>query len=85
MNVTTKEGVEVRPGQVWRDLDKRMGDRRCKVLGVEVQSYGSGFHRKRVTVAMMARCLSDGSVGHRRRAVQIARMHKGSSGWALVE
>ena len=31
----TKEGLEVRPGQVWRDLDKRMGGREVTVLWVK--------------------------------------------------
>lgn len=29
---TTKEGIEVRPGQVWRDLDKRMKGRTVTVI-----------------------------------------------------
>lgn len=33
MNVT-KEGIEVLPGQVWRDLDKRMHNRTVTVLSV---------------------------------------------------
>ncbi|MDO8713999.1 MAG: hypothetical protein Q7K13_05920 [Polynucleobacter sp.] len=31
---TTKEGIEVRPGQVWQDLDKRMSGRKKIVLEV---------------------------------------------------
>ena len=31
---TTKDGIEVKPGQVWRYLDKRMGDRTVTVLTV---------------------------------------------------
>ena len=30
----TKEGVEVKPGQVWRDLDKRMQGRLVTVVSV---------------------------------------------------
>lgn len=30
----TKEGIEVKPGQVWRDLDKRMRGRVVTVLSV---------------------------------------------------
>lgn len=31
---TTKEGIEVKRGQVWRDLDKRMNGRTVTVLRV---------------------------------------------------
>lgn len=34
MSNVTKEGIEVRPGQVWRDLDKRMGGRTVVVMAV---------------------------------------------------
>lgn len=30
----TKDGIEVKPGQVWRDLDKRMNGRTVVVLSV---------------------------------------------------
>ena len=32
---TTKEGIEVVPGQVWRDLDPRMNHRTVTVLRVQ--------------------------------------------------
>lgn len=32
---TTREGIEVKPGQVWRDLDKRM-DRTVTVQSVSI-------------------------------------------------
>lgn len=32
---TTKEGIEVKVGQVWRDLDKRMNGRTRTVVAVE--------------------------------------------------
>ncbi|EPZ0439134.1 hypothetical protein ACXI6M_004231 [Pseudomonas aeruginosa] len=31
----TKEGIEVKPGQVWKDLDKRQSGRQCKVVAIE--------------------------------------------------
>lgn len=34
MNIT-KDGVEVKVGQTWRDLDKRMKGRKRKVIRVE--------------------------------------------------
>jgi len=60
----TKEGVEVKVGQVWRDLDKR------------------GHGRTRTVVAV-----EDGRAvmgGPTKSKVSIARMHKSSTGWALV-
>lgn len=67
---TTKEGIEVKAGQVWLDLDKRTGgERKVRVLSV-----------------------SDGravvqAVGHGSQPISrisISRMHKMSTGWALV-
>ena len=54
---TTKEGVLVEPGQIWRDRDKRMSGRLVKILAVEygiatVQS-PSGGTRTRISVARM--------------------------------
>lgn len=34
MNIT-KNGIEVKPGQVWRDLDKRCNGRTRKIVRVE--------------------------------------------------
>ncbi len=64
----TKEGIEVLPGQVWRDLDKRMNGRRCKVVSVE---FGK---------AVMCSIYGSGAVTTR---VSVRRMHKGSTGWEL--
>jgi len=64
MSNATKEGIEVKPGQVWRNLDKRMNGRTRTVLSV-----------------------ADGKAhmdGTPQTKVSIARMHKGSKGWALV-
>lgn len=60
----TKEGVEVKAGQIWRDLDKRMSGRQRTVLTVE----GGKAHMD----------------GTPKTKVSIKRMHKGSTGWALV-
>ena len=54
---TTKEGVLVEPGQIWRDRDKRMYGRLVKILAVEhgiatVQS-PSGGTRSRISVTRM--------------------------------
>lgn len=61
---STKEGIEVKPGQVWRDLDKRMHGRQKTVLKVE----GGKAHMDGVP----------------KTKVSIRRMHKSSTGWALV-
>lgn len=72
MNVT-KEGIEVRPGQVWRDLDKRMGNRNARVLEVVAGK------------AKMERCRPDGATyGGSTTRVAVRRMHKSSTGWELV-
>lgn len=64
MTNTTKEGVEVKPGQVWRDLDKRMNGRTRTVLEVvDGKAYMDGVPKTKVS---------------------ISRLHKGSTGWALV-
>ena len=69
----TKGGVEVRPGQVWKDLDWRMGDRHCRVLSV-----AEGYAR-------MQCCNSTGYILMERvTKVAVRRMHRHSTGWALV-
>lgn len=64
----TKEGIEVKVGQVWRDLDKRMAGREVTVLEVadgkaRVGRAGSSIKATRLSVS---------------------RMHKSSTGWVLV-
>lgn len=61
----TKEGIEVKVGQVWQDLDKRMHGRKRTVI--EVQD---------------GKAHMDGTP---KTKVSIRRMHKGSTGWALVK
>ena len=66
----TKEGIEVKPGQVWKDLDKRSYGRQCKVIAIEddkakMQHYARGQLGSKTTVS-------------------IRRMHKHSTGWDLV-
>jgi hypothetical protein len=69
----TKEGIEVEAGQVWRDLDKRLDGRCCKVRRV---SFGR---------ATMVRCTQFGrELGDRETVVAVRRMHTGSTGWELV-
>lgn len=70
----TKEGVEVKPGQVWKDLDVRTkgpngGARTCTITAV-----------REGTCSMSV----DGAQPYRTTRVSIRRMHKGATGWALV-
>lgn len=71
---TTREGVIVRKGQIWRNLDKRMHNRHCRVEAV------------RDGKAVMVCCTEEGRVINSLREVRVAvaRMHKSSTGWALV-
>lgn len=70
----TKDGIEIRKGQVWRDLDKRMTSRHAKV---ETLRDGK---------AIMYLCTAEGRIIDAMREVKISisRMHKSSTGWALV-
>lgn len=69
MAAITKEGIEVEVGQVWRDLDKRMGNRQRKVIAIV-----SGMaHMAHPEIHQLPPTW-----------VSIARMHKHSAGWALV-
>jgi hypothetical protein len=71
----TKEGIEVKVGQVWKDLDKRMlnGQRHVKVMRV---------HEGKAVVQL---CHESGGVySVRETTISIRRMHKTSTGWALV-
>ena len=66
----TKEGIEVKPGQVWKDRDKRQSGHQCKVVAIEdgkakMQHYARGQLGSKTTVS-------------------IRRMHKHSTGWELV-
>ena len=71
--VLTKDGIAVKVGQVWKDLDKRMDDRHCKVIAVLEGR------------AHMNRCAPNGRVSTDAvTKVAIARMHRGSTGWVLV-
>lgn len=70
---TTKDGIEVKPGQVWRDLDKRMTNRHARVQEVKDDK------------AVMLQCTESGRViSERFMKIAIARMHKFSTGWSLV-
>lgn len=70
----TKEGIEVKKGQVWRDLDKRITNRHAMVETV------------RDGKAVMYLCTAEGRIINSMREIKIAvtRMHKSSTGWALV-
>ena len=84
INAKTREGVEVTPGQVWRDLDPRANGRHVLVLTVE---RGTGF-RCNGTVARVCPCQPNGRTfrdpPRPKSSLSVDRMHKGSSGRALV-
>lgn len=67
----TKEGIEVKRGQLWRDLDARMPNRICQV--------GSVSDGKAEMFAMV------GGQAGKRTFVSIRRMHKHSTGWVLKD
>ena len=69
MTTVTKEGVQVAVGQVWLDLDKRMDGRKRVVVAVEGDKAVMGHPT--IPSAPKVR-------------VSIRRMHKSSTGWALV-
>jgi hypothetical protein len=73
----TKEGVEVKIGQVWRDLDKRMRGR-C----VQVVEFGTITFVGKVRVQGYGRIT--GASGTK-RWLSVARMHRHSTGFELVE
>jgi hypothetical protein len=68
--LTTKHGVQVAVGQLWRDCDKRMNDRRRYVIEIDVQA---GEVRMGVT-----------QYDESGTWVSVRRMHKHSTGWELV-
>ncbi len=54
---TTRDGIEVQPGQTWRDRDKRMHGRTVTIVGVQggLAFYDRGQHRKpgRLSIARL--------------------------------
>lgn len=64
----TKDGVRVEVGQIWRDLDTRMGNRLRKVAEIR---------------GAKCRLVLDGHPRFA-SWVSIRRMHKHSTGWELV-
>lgn len=65
----TKEGIKVEVGQVWQDLDKRMHNRKCRVVDVtQGKATMQSIYSDAVPATKMA----------------VRRMHKGSTGWSLV-
>ena len=65
----TKDGIEVKVGQIWRDLDKRMDGRTRKVI--EVKDGKAVMQSPHQPTGMKTK-------------VSIKRMHKSSTGWELV-
>jgi len=71
----TKEGVEVRIGQVWLDLDKRMPGRR-----VQVMRFGNGTFAGKVRIRTLS---LDGVLSSQERWLAVSRMHRHSTGFKL--
>lgn len=68
----TKESVQVEPGQVWKDLDKRMNGRHVRVISVAKGK------------ALVARTNPDnGWTSDNTSKLSVRRMQK-SMGWVLV-
>lgn len=73
INAITREGVAIRVGQIWRDLDRRNGNRFCKVKTVK-----DG-------IAHMQRCKEDGTeFDDIPEAVPVLTMHRCATGWRLI-
>ena len=71
--VLNKDGVAIKVGQVWRDMDRRMDSRHCRVIAVKDGR------------AHMSRCAPNGQLATDAiTKVAIARMHRSSTGWELV-
>ena len=69
----TKDGVHVKPGQLWRDLDKRQANRKVVVLDLGNMSYlGKVLVRNAASPTGTKRWLS------------VSRMHRHSTGFELV-
>lgn len=69
MSIFTKDGIRVEVGQVWIDLDKRMDRRKRVVMAIEGDKAVMGHPT--IPSAPKVR-------------LSIHRMHKSSTGWALV-
>lgn len=65
---TTRDGILVKPGQVWRDCDWRSVLKEVTVLSVD-----GGKAR-----------VERGGAGGRQSTISVARMHRGSTGYVLV-
>lgn len=72
---TTKEGIEVKAGQVWRDLDVRSGNGERTVT---VTAVGNGY----AFVTTNGATKPNGKPYTSR--LSIRRMHKTTTGWALL-
>jgi hypothetical protein len=68
--LVTKDGVRVRVGQTWRNLDKRMNGQLKEVVEIDV---------------LNGRACLAGPCGLFRSWNKIKRMHRHATGWELVE
>lgn len=75
MSSKTKEGIDVKVGQIWADLDKRMEGRKVYVVLVN-EAHGFAF--------VQGWADHYGTSGRTTR-IAIRRMHKHSTGWKLIK
>lgn len=68
----TLDGIDVRVGQIWRDLDRRKPGRRCRV--VEIHDGRAIMEPDKPHQSRKAQT-----------SVSIKRMHNHSTGWELVK
>ncbi len=83
MSTTTKDGIEVKVGQVWEDLDPRMRGKRVKVTDVWV---GSGHYAGVWFATVYPVLVHRPGLGYSRASkIRINRMHIHSTGWKLIK
>jgi hypothetical protein len=71
-SLTTRDGVRVEVGQVWRDCDKRMssGNRKCRVVEVDTEKGKARMQNIHGPVPATW--------------VSVRRMYRHATGWELV-
>lgn len=79
----TKEGIEVKEGQVWEDCDPRMAGRRVVVHSVWP---GMGHYAGQWFASVYPNELHTPNGTYRRASkLRVSRMHNHRNGWKLVQ
>ena len=68
--LVTKDGIEIRHGQTWRNCDKRMRGQLKEVVDID-------YVKRKACLA--------GPAGLFRRWVSVSRMYKHATGWEIAE